>query len=89
MYDLADQKNTVSADIAECINIIWLYSIIYIAYQDYLKFPDNHGKQCLVVPTSAKIKNPAGAEFSFLLVRKLPKTSETNRNGLAAHLKNA
>lgn len=50
---------------------------------------DNLGKQCLVVPTSTKIINPAEAEFSFLLVRKFPKTSETNRNGLAAHLKNA
>ncbi len=50
---------------------------------------DNLGKQCLWLTTKPKIKIPAEAEFSFLLVRKLPKTSETNRNGLAAHLKNA
>ena len=47
------------------------------------------GKQCLWLTTKPKIKIPAGAEFTFLLVRKPPKTSETNRIGLAAHLKNA
>ncbi len=48
---------------------------------------DNLGKQGLWLATSSKMKNPAEAELSFLLVRKLPKTSETNRIGLAAHLK--
>ncbi len=55
----------------------------------YQKFPDNLGKQGLWLATKPKIINPAAAEFIFLFVRKLPKTSETNLNGLAAHLKNA
>ncbi len=48
---------------------------------------DNLGKQCLWLTTKPKIKIHVEVEFSFLLVRKLPKTSETNRIGLAAHLK--
>ena len=68
--------------------------MIFLMYFPRLVMPmilisDNLGKQCLWLTTKPKIKIPAEAEFTFLLVRKFPKTSGTNRNGLAAHLKNA